>query len=86
MCSASSNRSGRENTYLVALRKSEAGPDSLWPTDEEIDKMSGHFQAIFENFKETGLMEKMLRWWDEEDRLQKAAYTVPRKRFVVGNA
>ena len=79
-------RSGRENTYLVALRKSEAGPDSLWPTDEEIDKMSGHFQAIFDNFKETGLMEKMLRWWDEEDRLQKAAYTVPRKRFVVGNA
>ena len=78
-------KTGRENTYLVALRKSEAGADSLWPTDEEIDMMSGHFQSVFDSFKETDLMEKMLRWADE-DRLQKGGYTVPRQRFVVGEA
>jgi hypothetical protein len=77
-------KQGRSNTYLVALRKAASSPDGLWPTDEEADAMAPLFENIFAKFKESGLLEKMMRQL-EGDTLRKAAFTVPKKRFVVGD-
>lgn len=41
------HNAGRENTYLTGLRK-EGHP--LWPTNEEVDAMAPHFDAIFKAF------------------------------------
>jgi len=77
-------KQGRSNTYLVALRKAASSPDGLWPTDEETDAMAPLFENIFAKFKESGLLEKMMRRL-EGDTLRKAAFTVPKRRFVVGD-
>ena len=46
--------------------------------------MAPFFEKVFAEFKTSGLLEKMMRW-AEEDSLRKAAFTVPKKRFVVGD-
>jgi hypothetical protein len=76
---------GRVNTYLSGLSNGNSGEDNLWPNDDETAAMAPLFDKVFEAFKESGLLEKMMRW-AEADRLRKAvAFTVPKKRFVVGD-
>ena len=74
----------RANTYLSGLSNGNSGEDNLWPNDDESAAMAPFFDKVFEAFKESGLLENMMRW-REEDTLRKAAYTVPKKRFVVGD-
>ena len=40
---------GRENSYLVGLRKE--GETSIYPTKDEVEKMAPHFRAVFDAFK-----------------------------------
>ena len=79
------HKAGRENTYLTGLSAGSLTTEKgLWPTDEETDAMAPFFEKVFAEFKTSGLLEKMMRW-AEEDSLRKAAFTVPKKRFVVGD-
>jgi hypothetical protein len=57
---------GRENTYLVAVRKRapDDAPHSalhLWPTDSEVDALAPHFDAIFDAFRTSTMLHKALR-------------------------
>lgn len=53
-------KAGRENTYLVAVRKAASQPDGFWPTDEEVDAMTPFFDNIFATFRVSDLLHKAL--------------------------
>ena len=79
------HKAGRENTYLTGLATPRPPAKNLWPMREETAELAPFVDKVFEQFQASGLMEKMMRYLDE-DKLSKAQYTVPRKRFVVGAA
>lgn len=56
------HKEGRENTYLVAVKKAASDPDGLWPTNEEVDAMAPHFDQLFKSFSESDLLKKALRY------------------------
>jgi hypothetical protein len=64
-------KAGRQNTYLVSVRKSAADEDGLWPTDEEVDALAPLFDKLFEAFKKSDLIKKAV------------AYLAQRSRYVV---
>jgi hypothetical protein len=54
------HKTGRENTYLVALRKAASDPSGLWPTDEEVEKMAPAIEAVFDAFRASTLLHKAM--------------------------
>lgn len=60
------NKQGRDNTYLVGLRKkNEDDVTNLWPTIKEAEEMAPAFDAIFEAFKEHGRPPEKVRRYNK---------------------
>jgi hypothetical protein len=54
-------KNGRENTYLVALRKNSDQPESLWPIESEIKELSPLFDKLFEAFVKSDHLNKAIK-------------------------